>query len=138
MQLSLRGGKTKHFRIRSHGDKNSAPFREIGRPEPKVLFYWGKEMLSKEKIIDVLLTFEVMNPSDDWWLDMAKALIDEAQPEIERVARAQALEDAAKSCEKHMYDCLFDRDIRRHWPDIKLQNDMYADLVRKLKDQENE
>jgi len=51
---------------------------------------------------------------------------------IEQAARREALSDAAKVCENHMAHCLDDKDIQKHWPRIKRENDTYGDLIRAL------
>jgi len=46
--------------------------------------------------------------------------------------RKQTLNEAAHACKNHMANCLFDKDIQKHWPRIERENNTYADLINKL------
>lgn len=52
---------------------------------------------------------------------------------IDPVALVQAgIDAAAEACERHMANCLDDKDVQRRWPTILARNGIYCDAIRAL------
>lgn len=85
-------------------------------------------MMSDEQIRKILHDAGFSVPRKD----VAFEMFMNAARAIEQAARREALMDAEKTCRSHMENCLFDKDIQKHWLRIKRENDTYGDLIRNL------